>query len=614
MSYRSLPIGNLSNTNITFGSGIQSDASFSYVSVNCDPKVVLPRTSVTDPINPTRNMPKRYQGDLDIAGKIAVERDICNFEVANLKVTGTLILTGPAVFKSCVVIEEDGAICCPLTVINTNTSDPQSGNALCVKGSTLLQPITNPVNDGTTTATSSALLFLDGTLPDGSTFLSGDYIRIDARPLTIGNAIEIDIAATTGVPMTGKGIRINKSDSSMENIATGPGTPGARLLYIDAPTERGANFNEGVTPNTGDAVVLGEIRGPYLTDISTVANPSLKPPGLQGTRQSALWVNCVPAATNDRINPVGALWIDGGTTFSGQSSTDTNRGRLSSTGQILRLPSPLSSIIVQQPAGTPVGTYNNVNFGGTGGTGVSLDIVINPVGQVESVTIVNPGIGYNTGDLLIVGPSTVAAGFPLIDPAQTADLVIDLNNAVVGGVVGNGQGHLHSRQVGVDDGSGAKPLSPILLGLDGNYDPATSTAGEPISIFFGQKVDGGYNNPAAGSSYGTDVCGIVGYQTGGGALARIQVIYNTPYPEGTVPVVHLTPGLDLATDLFSQYTGVQPGPGLPIANLPQFLAVDYSTATNLPPNEGFTISLTKGALNTGNNPRYIHYNLMAVIE
>ena len=92
MSYRSLPIGNLSNTNITFGSGIQSDASFSYVSVNCDPKVVLPRTSVTDPINPTRDMPKRYQGDLDIAGKIAVERDICNLEVANLKVTGTLII------------------------------------------------------------------------------------------------------------------------------------------------------------------------------------------------------------------------------------------------------------------------------------------------------------------------------------------------------------------------------------------------------------------------------------------------------------------------------------------------------------------------------------------
>ena len=599
----------LGNTNVTRGQGIQNDVFSSNVTVNCDPRLVVPKLGLAGRKNAL------YKDE--IAGKIAVEHDLCDLDVRNLTINGTLIVPGDTVL-SCTVIKADGAVCCPLTVENTNAQTSaqggQVGNALCVKGSTLLQPVTDPANDGVGATNIKALLFLDGTLPDGTTFLSGDYMRIDARPLTIGNAIEIDIAVTAGAAMTGKGIRINKGGSSMENIATGPGTPGARLLYINALTERGANFDDVVTPNTGDAVVLGEIRGPYLTDISTVANPSLKPPGLQGTRQSALWVNCVPAATNDRINPVGALWIDGGTTFSGQSSTDTNRGRLSSTGQILRLPSPLSSIIVQQPAGTPVGTYNNVNFGGTGGTGVSLDIVINPVGQVESVTIVNPGIGYNTGDLLIVGPSTVAAGFPLIDPAQTADLVIDLNNAVVGGVVGNGQGHLHSRQVGVDDGSGAKPLSPILLGLDGNYDPATSTAGEPISIFFGQKVDGGYNNPAAGSSYGTDVCGIVGYQTGGGALARIQVIYNTPYPEGTVPVVHLTPGLDLATDLFSQYTGVQPGPGLPIANLPQFLAVDYSTATNLPPNEGFTISLTKGALNTGNNPRYIHYNVMAVIE
>jgi hypothetical protein len=366
-------------------------------------------------------------------------------------------------------------------------------------------------------------------------------------------------------------------------------------LYIDAPTERGANFNEGVTPNTGDAVVLGEIRGPYLTDISTVANPSLKPPGLQGTRQSALWVNCVPAATNDRINPVGALWIDGGTTFSGQSSTDTNRGRLGPQGGVLRLPSPLP--ITVQPTGTPVGTYTNVPTVTSGnGTGATLNIVINPVGTVQSVTIANPGAGYATNDPLIIPAGTM-------NPAQTGILLIDpLDN----GGVGNGQGHLHSRQVDLQD----KPLSPGLVGLDGNYDPATSTAGEPISLFFGQKVDGGYNNPpAAGPSYGTDVCGIVGYQTGGGALARIQVIYNTPYPEGTVPVVHLTPGAGLATDLFKQYTTTP----APTAGLAQFLAVDYSTP-DFPPNEGFTISLTTGALNTGGDPRYIHYNVMAVIE
>lgn len=581
----------LGNTNVTRGHGVQNDVFTSNVTVNCDPRLVVPETAA----NIRNGLVKP-----EIAGKIAVEHDLCDLDVRNLTIHGTLIVPGDTVL-SCTVIKADGAVCCPLTVENTNAQTTaqggQVGNALCVKGSTLLQPLTDPANDGTTTATARALLFLDGTLPDGTNFLSGDYMKIDARPLTIGNAIDIDISTTGVVAMTGKGIRINKAGSNMQNIATGVlGEPGARLLYINAPTERGANFNEVVTPNTGDAVVLGEIAGPLLTDISTRAIGPRKPPGLRGVRQSALYVNCVPTG-NLRINPVGALWIDGGTVFSGQSTTETD-GRLGPRGEVLSLP-PLPP--AQQPTGAAVGTYTNIATVTNGaGSGAILDITINPVGIVESVTIVNSGVNYGQGDDLVVTP---AAGIP----GQTVDLVfIPLGF----GVLGNGQGHLHSRQVDLQD----NPLSPGLVGLDNNYDVATSTVGEPISLFFGQKVDGGYNNPAAGSSYGTDVCGIVGYQTGGGALARIQVIYNTPYPEGTVPVVHLTPGLDLATDLFSQYTGVQTPPGTPIPNLPQFLAVDYSPPTNLPPNEGFTISLTKGALNTGGDPRYIHYNVMAVIE
>ena len=196
MSYRALPIGNLSNTNITYGAGIQSDASFSYVSVNCDPTLVLPQTSVTDPVNPSRSNPKRYEGNLDIAGKIAVESDVCNLKVANLKVTGTLILTGPSVFKSCVVIEEDGAVCCPLTVRNTNALDPQAGNALCVEGSTVMIPLTDPA----TTSTAQALLFLDGTqLATGSNLTTGDYLKIDARPLSSGTGIGIDLDSSAGI-------------------------------------------------------------------------------------------------------------------------------------------------------------------------------------------------------------------------------------------------------------------------------------------------------------------------------------------------------------------------------------------------------------------------------
>ena len=322
----------LGNTNVTRGHGIQNDVFSSNVTVNCDPRLVVPKLGLAGRKNAL------YKDE--IAGKIAVEHDLCDLDVRNLTIHGTLIVPGDTVL-SCTVIKADGAVCCPLTVENTNAKTSvqggQVGNALCVKGSTLLQPITDPANDGVGATNIKALLFLDGTLPDGTTFLSGDYMRIDARPLTIGNAIEIDIAATAGVAMTGKGIRINKTGSNMENITTGvSGAPGARLLYINAPTERGANFDGGSTPNTGDAVVLGEIRGPYLTDISTVANPTLFPPGLQGTRQSALWVNCVPDAGSLRINPVGALWIDGGTTFSGQS-TNTGGG-VASVTNIVQLP------------------------------------------------------------------------------------------------------------------------------------------------------------------------------------------------------------------------------------------------------------------------------------
>ena len=600
----------LGNTNVSRGHGVQNDVLSSNVTVNCDPRLVVPETAA----NIRNGLVKP-----EIAGKIAVEHDLCDLDVRNLTIHGTLIVPGDTVL-SCTVIKADGAVCCPLTVENTNAQTSaqggQVGNALCVKGSTLLQPLTDPANDGVGATNIKALLFLDGTLPDGTNFLSGDYMRIDARPLTTGNAIDIDISATgagpTLVPMTGKGIRINKTGSSMENIATSsPGAPGARLLYIDAPTERGANFDIGQVPNVGDAVVLGEIAGPLLTDISTraaVDGGPRKPPGLRGVRQSALYVNCVPG--DSLLNPVGALWIDGGTVFSGDSTTDTDRGRLGPQGQILRLPSPLP--IPQQPAGTPAGTYNNILLFSPGaGVGVSVDIVINPTGIVESVTIVNSGIGYNTGDLLIVGPGTVASGFPLINPAQTSDLVIDLNTMVSGGVVGNGQGHLHSRQVG----SGG-PLSPGLVALDVNNDPATPAGpGEELALFFGQKVDGGYNNPPSGPSYGTDVCGIIGFQTGGGTLAKIQVIYNTPYPEGTVPAVQLTPSRGLASRIFKNANGGAP----PVSTEPQYLAVEYDTGAGLKPNEGFTIALTSDAsvgagINTGNVPLYIHYNVMAVIE
>ena len=520
MSYRSLPIGNLSNTNITFGSGIQSDASFSYVSVNCDPKIVLPRTSVTDPINPSRSNPKRYQGDLDIAGKIAVERDICNFEVANLKVTGTLILTGPAVFKSCVVIEEDGAICCPLTVRNTNVpaTGGQVGRALCVEGSTIMQPVTDPA---TSDLPDNALLFLDGRQAD---LLTHDYMRVEASALSSGTGIDvvIDSDNTGNLRMRGKGINVLKNGSSLENSTLTAVAPGGRLLYIDAPRERGQNYDVGVTPNVGDAIALSEIAGPFLTDVSEEAGAPLNPPGLNSVRQAALYINCKPdenkgspGSNLGRINPVGALYVDGGTIFSG-SSTNTS------------------------------------------------------------------------GD-------------------------------------NNGQGHLHSRQVG-EDGT---PLPPTLGAQTFTGGPAAGGGvGEEMFVFYGQldSTQGGGVGPQVPPVGGppprepgnaTDVSGIIGFQSRGGNLSRIAVDFAVPYPEGTVPVVQLTPCPNLAAAIA---VGGPTGGNTEA----QMLAVGDGAAlgnASLPTPKGFVVYLqyrntlpATAGINTNGVNWYFHYKVMAVIE
>ncbi len=266
MSYRSLPIGNLSNTNITFGSGIQSDASFSYVSVNCDPKVVLPRTSVTDPINPSRSNPKRYEGDLDIAGKIAVERDICNFEVANLKVTGTLILTGPAVFKSCVVIEEDGTICCPLKVTNTEVSNPQTCRALCVNGSTQMKPAS-----GVTLSNANAILQIAAnTLTTGN----GSVFDIEAHNMQNGLVSEIIMGSlTSGIGFLVRG-RPNPPGTTTGTTLNNNG----RYTSVDADAESGNSPYVDAKTSVTQNITISEITARDISD-----NVSRRPPGPYNT-------------------------------------------------------------------------------------------------------------------------------------------------------------------------------------------------------------------------------------------------------------------------------------------------------------------------------------------
>ncbi len=306
----------LGNTNVTRGHGIQNDVLTSNVTVNCDPRLVVPKLTLAGRKNAL------YKEE--IAGKIAVEHDLCDLDVRNLTIHGDLTFDG-TIF-GCVTVAADGALCCPLTVRNTNVpiapATGQSGNALCVEGSTVMIPLTDPA----TSETAQALLFLDGTQAVGSNLTTGDYLRIDARPLSSGIGIGVDLdSGGSSAAMTGKGMQVVKGGSSMQNNSAAAGD-GGRLLYLAAPAEHGLASQ---TPPFSDDVTLAEISGPRLEDSNVAGDPSLFPTTYvsligDATLQSALYINCV--AENNRVAPVAALYVDGGTVFSGKNAAGSAGG------------------------------------------------------------------------------------------------------------------------------------------------------------------------------------------------------------------------------------------------------------------------------------------------
>ena len=296
----------LGNTNVTRGHGIQNDVFTSNVTVNCDPRLVVPETDA----NIRNGLVKP-----EIAGKIAVEHDLCDLDVRNLTIHGDLTFDG-TIF-GCVTVAADGAVCCPLTVRNTNVpiapATGQSGNALCVEGSTVMIPLTDPA----TTGPGQALLFLDGT--QQNVVLTNDYMRIDARALSGGTAIDISLDSNNVGPvaMTGTGIKVVKGGSTMTTGAN------SRLMLLTAPLEK------GISANYLDRVTLGEVLGSRLSDplvIGAITGAG-QPGGVNdATRtQTALWVN---SSNNEgTYAPVAGLLVSGGTTFFGQG-TKTNHGHI----------------------------------------------------------------------------------------------------------------------------------------------------------------------------------------------------------------------------------------------------------------------------------------------
>ena len=299
-------------------------SSTSNVTVNCDPRLVVPKLTLAGRKNAL------YKEE--IAGKIAVEHDLCDLDVRNLTIHGDLTFDG-TIF-GCVTVAADGALCCPLTVRNTNVPitpvTGQSGNALCVEGSTVMIPLTDPA----TTDPGQALLFLDGTqLTGGSNLTTGDYLRIDARPLSSGIGIGVDLdSGGTATPMTGKGIQVFKGGSSMNG-------GGGRLFLATAPTEK------GISANYLDLVTLGEVLGSALSDplVTGSATGPNQPGGVNDASrtQTALHVN---TWNNEGfIAPVAGLLVSGGTTFFG-AGNETNHGHIHAAQTDSPKPIPLELV------------------------------------------------------------------------------------------------------------------------------------------------------------------------------------------------------------------------------------------------------------------------------
>ena len=363
----------LGNTNVTRGQGIQNDVFTSNVTVNCDPRLVVPETDA----NIRNGLVKP-----EIAGKIAVEHDLCDLDVRNLTIHGDLTFDG-TIF-GCVTVAADGALCCPLTVRNTNVpiapATGQSGNALCVEGSTVMIPLTDPATSGTVGA--PALLFLDGTQTAGSNLTTGDYLFIDARPLSAGVGIGIDLdSGGTTTPMTGKGIQIQKGGSSMNG-------GGGRLFLATAPREK------GISLNYADRVTLGEVIGSALSDprVDGFATGPNQPGGVNDdTRtQTALHVNTWN--TEGFIAPVAGLLVSGGTTFFG-AGNETNHGHI-------------------HAAQTEPPKLTLVEEGGTIFVNTNDTFAIYP--NTTDPSVFNPGDPGRGADIAGVIFISIAAGAPLV--------------------------------------------------------------------------------------------------------------------------------------------------------------------------------------------------------
>ena len=423
-----LPLG---NTIVTRGYGLQNDARLSSLTVNCDMGLIGPAGN-------TSNFFRAPE-----SGKAAIGVDICDLEVANLKVNGTLtvnIVIGPLVLEGCLRLLGiangiGGDPCqCVLYVENQDVAVPQAGDAFCAIGSSQMKDvITNTtktvldlstvssaftdkvlkVSSGVANTNGLALVSLDtdnltaavGLEIDGGLTVgtgiavtlagltTGTGLEFKLLGLTIGTGIAISLAALNGA---GRGIDLEKTGSTMVDDT--------RLASFVALTENGA------APT--DSVTLVDVNGPSLRD--NPADNSTAPT----TYKSALWVNCTTsgAPPSTEFAPVGALWVDGGTVFRGLNSNPA--GGVNSHGHI-------HSALVLPPK--PLSGEDNIPQ-----VNISMDLHSTDTAGSINVTVAGMSLGAGVIRLLfaVQYPSYALPTRPIVIVTASSNYYSDPRNKV----------------------------------------------------------------------------------------------------------------------------------------------------------------------------------------
>jgi hypothetical protein len=207
------------------GTQVKRDANLSNATVQCDPTLLFPQGATQGGVPLNKE---------NLAGKIAVEHDICNLDVNNLTVNGVLKAKGPA---------EICDIFCP------DTFSVRAVNQIT------MQALGNPTGDRGNIA-----------------LIAGDDATIDQTPATADECIMLSAASA--------GTQTQSADSQiMLSVAQGDSTQQGDNCILISAAGTGAQLQQGdnsILLTTNNGAVTQNING----DIALVAQSQVSMEGV----------------------------------------------------------------------------------------------------------------------------------------------------------------------------------------------------------------------------------------------------------------------------------------------------------------------------------------------